>query len=179
MKRMYLLSAMALTLGLSIVSPAEAGVVTEYQGWDPGVWPDGPFPNSFATRDSFLTAASAFGTTSSHTFAAQTVGACSGYFSNGMVSWAYTGGTSCPRPGYSGVSEWQTGSPTDGFDIEGGKWLGIDGTGTLTLTFTNPSKSFGAFVSGLNDGSIRVTFTDDDGRTFRRSLDSLDGKAIG
>jgi hypothetical protein len=156
----------ALGTGISLApSPADAGIVTVFSGQDDGAATTGPFPNSNTARNSFLTAASAFGTVSNHGFESQPLG-----FQTTPYTFFNGDGTftlSAPNfgPNFSGINNITFGNQF-GFSVQGtdAKWLGFP-AGSATFNFTNPTNSFGAFFTGLQTvntalGQLQITFND-------------------
>jgi len=164
--RSAITTALASMLALGLVSPSNAGVTTTYLATDPTALPSGfPFTttNSYTKATAFSATAQTLGTASIHGFGSQDTTICSGSFENGNVDWSYTGSY---LAGFSCVTNTQTGNANDGFNAYGGvNWFGID-TGSLTLTFrSSPTKSFGAFFSGLGAG-LMVSFNDGTNKTL-------------
>jgi hypothetical protein len=154
--------AAGFTVGLALAAPAQAGTITTFLGQDV-VAVTGPFTNSDAARASFLTAAEVFGAVDTHGVGHQTVGDSSGTWLNGDGTWAITG--PCCVASFSGVTKTQTNNPSDGFqEYNGGggnlKWLGLNTTDSVTYNNTSPTNSFGAYFSGLNGGTLQISFND-------------------
>src|SRR5438874_4353274 len=145
-----------LTMSLVVASPAGASTITPFLGQDNGASPNGTFTNSNTAHTSFVAAASVFGPVSVHGVGAQPVGSSSGIWFNGDGNWALTG--DCCVSSFSGVTNTQTGSPTDGFQTFSNgsgntKWLGVV-NGSVIFNNTLPTNSFGAYFSGLTSGTI-------------------------
>jgi hypothetical protein len=158
-KILGLVASLGVFGGLALTAPAQAGTITIFKGQDNGALPGGSQANSDAARASFLADASGYGTVDTHGFGHQAVGASSGTWLNGDGHWAITG--SCCTPSYSGVTDTQTGSATDGFHAYGSiNWLGLV-NGSVTFYNTSPTNSIGAYFTGLTTGSyLTISFND-------------------
>lgn len=160
MKRTFsLLAALTVSLGL-LGATAQAGTITPFLGEDNGVPPPGPFPNSTAAYNSFAAAASLIGTVDTHNYGGQPLGASSGFFGNGGQTWALTG--PCCTPGFSGITNVQTGSASDGFATNPTitlRWLGLDGD-SVTFNSPVPLNAFGSAFTGLDGSILQITFND-------------------
>src|SRR4029077_19948569 len=98
-------------------------------------------------RNSFLAAASAFGTVSNHGFESQPLGFQTTYtFFNGDGTFTLN----APNNGnqFSGINNTTIGNQF-GFSVQGlnAQWLGFP-SGSATFNLTNPTNSFGAFFTG-------------------------------
>jgi hypothetical protein len=128
-----------------LASAAQATPIT-FSGQDDGASTGGPFPNSTAAQTSFQTAALAFGGLSTVTFESQ----ATGFYSPIAVTGASIA-LSAPDfgAGFSGISNITNGE-LYGFNTTSGgaNWLGFAG-GSATFTLTNPTHSFGLWLTGL------------------------------
>jgi PEP-CTERM motif len=167
----------SLLCGIIAVTSANATTVTFF-GQDNGSAVGGPSPASVSARNSFLSAAGAFGTTDNFSFENAGVG-----FHGGTINLHDNLGTitlNAPNlgNGISGISDTTFGN-LNGYNVNpgGSHWLGF-ATGSATFNFTNPTNSFGAFFTGLqaNFGSnFQITVNDGLGTTFNPAINANGG----
>jgi hypothetical protein len=148
---------------LAVVAPAQGGTISEFVGVDNGA--TSSFPASQAARNSFLAAASVFGTVSNDGFESQPLGFFTTFT---LVNGDGTITLNAPNfgPGFSGISNTTLGN-VFGFSISGvnNQWLGFP-EGSATFNLTDPTHSFGAFFTGLQSNlttsaqPLQITFND-------------------
>ncbi len=153
----------AVVLGLLFVTStnSRAAIVT-FAGQDDGA-AIGTHPNSTSTRNSFLSAAGAFGTVKTHDFEDQPVGYQTTYtWFNGDGTFTLTGTNG--GTGISGINNTNLGTNLAGFNVLGAShWLGPS-ENSVTFNFTRPTNSFGIFMTGLQQFySSNVAFSFNDG----------------
>jgi hypothetical protein len=147
----------------------QAGTITVFQGQDDGAATTGPFTNSNAAQASFETAASGFGSTNTITYESLSAGYNPPIAAATGVSIALTGSNF--GAGFSGISDTTSGNEY-GFNTTpgGANWLGFP-DGTATFTFSAPTKSFGTFLTGLQQSLtttdvLMITFNDGTSQTL-------------
>jgi PEP-CTERM motif len=161
MRQTSLISAISLCILTLFAGPARATTIT-FSGIDDGAPVGGPFPNSSVAQASFTAAASAFGTLSNVTFESNAVG-----FNTPIPVTGASIALSAPNfgNGFSGISNTTNGN-LFGFNVTTGgvNWLGSPG-GSSTFTFTNPTHSFGLWLTGLQTvfsgtNGLAISFND-------------------
>jgi hypothetical protein len=161
-----------LTLAAAVVlfaGNAMAGTINTFTGQDNGAPVAGPFPLSSAAQTSFESAASGFGSLNTITFESLPVGYTTPFTAAPGVTVSLTGSNF--GAGFSGISNTTIGN-LNGFNVTpgGSQWLGFP-DGTATFSFSNPTNSFGFWLTGLQTsltgpGVLTVTFNDGTSETL-------------
>lgn len=152
---------------LTFTSAALASTLTTFHGQDDGAPTTGPFPNSSAAQSAFETAASAFGSLNTITYEGLATGFYSPINAAPGVSITLTGTNF--GAGYSGITNITYGN-LYGFNTTpgGSQYLGTSGD-TETFNFTDPTNSFGTWITGIQTvftAALTINFDDGTSETL-------------
>ena len=159
--KMRTIGAIIVLLALIALPAIASAAIVTFSGQDDGAPVVGPFPNSVAAQTAFTAAAGVLGSLNTITFENLAVGYYTPFTAAPGVSVSYNG--TDYGSGLSGISNTTIGN-LYGFNTTtgGSQWFGFPG-GSATFAFTNPTQSFGMYLTGLETiatSSVTVSFND-------------------